>query len=262
MQEEQSELEILTDKISGKKIRLSFMSLRFTGEYKEFEKPFLVSFFNKSLNKVRMAILTAIIFYSFFGILDAALIPDFKYKYWTLRYLIVIPLLIIVLTSSFTRLFKKKIQFVSSLVVLLSGLSVIVMIWFAPTFLSNYYFPGLVLILFMNYGLMKLRFIWSSSVGVILATIYIVFAFEYIEMPYLLSVFNSFFLAAINIVGILISREFEVFARKEYFSNQLLKIEQMKLKTLNARLEAKIKDKASQLSLLQKEMLNGEDNKE
>jgi hypothetical protein len=261
MTEDQTELEILSEKPSGQKINIAFGSLRFSGQYKEFEKPFLVSFFNNSLNKVRLAILTAVIFYSLFGILDAALIPDFKYKFWTIRYLIVIPLLIGVLALSFTRIFKKKIQFISSIVVLMSGISVMVIIWFAPPFLSNYYFPGLILILIMNYGFMKLRFIWSSVVGVFLTTLYVLAAFEYIEMPYLLCVFNSFFLIAINIVGIFICREFEIFARKEYFSNQLLKIERMKLKSLNARLEAKIKDKASQLTLLQKEMMNdGENN--
>jgi len=260
MAEDQTDLEILSEKEKGQKFDLDFWSLKFTGQYKEFEKSFLVSYFNNSLNKVRLAILSAIIFYALFGILDAAYIPDFKYKLWTIRYLIVIPVLIAILSLSFKRIFKRKIQFISSMVVFLSGLSVIVIIWLAPPFLSNYYFPGLVLILFMNYGFMKLRFVWASFVGVSITTLYIIFAFEIIQMPYLLCVFNSFFLIAINVVGIFISREFEIYARKEYFSNQLLKIEQMKLKTLNVRLEAKIKDKALQFTQLQKDILNDDEN--
>jgi len=261
MNEENIDQHISDQNSTEQKIDLDFWTLRFSGEYKEFEKHFLVAFFNNSINKVRMAILTAIIMYSIFGILDAALIPDFKFKFRTLRYLIAIPLLLGVLGFSFTRIFKKKVQFISSVVVFMSGLTVVLIILLAPTLISNYYFPGLILILVMNYGLMKLRFIWASSTGIILSFIYIFAAFQYFEMPYVLKVFNSFFLITINVVGIFISREFEIHARKEYFSNQLLKIERMKLKTLNARLEAKIKDKASQLSQLQKEILNDEEQK-
>ena len=261
MTEEQIDQENTEEVSTLKKINLSFWTLRFSGEYKEFEKHFLVSFYNRSLNKVRFALLTAIILYSLFAILDAALIIDFKYKFSTLRYLVVIPSLIGVLAISFARIFKKKIQFISSMIVLFSGIVVIIMIWLAPQSISNYYFPGLILIIVMNYGFMKLRFIWATSVGTVLSLFYVIAAFKFIEMTYLLCVFNSFFLIVINIVGIFISRELEIHVRKEYFSNQLLKIERMKLKSLNARLEAKIKDKASQLNLLQQEIMNDEETK-
>jgi hypothetical protein len=259
MNQESLDQDISEEHTAEQKIKLAFWTLRFSGEYKEFEKHFLVSFFSNSINKVRMAILTAIIIYAIFGILDAALIPDFKFKFRTLRYLVAIPLLLGVLGFSFTRIFRKKVQFISSVVVFVSGLTVILIIMLAPALVNNYYFPGLILILVMNYGLMKLRFIWASSTGIILSFIYIFATFQFFEMPYVLKVFNSFFLITINVVGIFISREFEIHARKEYFSNQLLKIERMKLKTLNARLEAKIKDKASQFSQLQKEIMNDEE---
>lgn len=229
------------------KTRLDFWTLKFTDEYKELEKHFLVSFYTDSLNKVRFALILAVIFYALFGILDVMLIPEYKYKMWTIRYLIVIPLLLSVLALSFTRVFKKKIQFISANVVLLSGIGVIIIIWLAPVELSNYYFPGLILILLMNYGFLRLRFIWASSVGLLVSISYIIAAFDFIEMPYLQCVFNSFFLFALNVVGVFVSREFEVHARREYFWNQLLKIERMKLKTLNARMEAKIKERANQL---------------
>jgi hypothetical protein len=255
MLEDYSDKESSQEKTVIQKIRLAFWTLKFTGEYKEFEKHFLASFYHYSLNKVRFAILTAVVIYAFFGILDAALIPDYTNKFWTIRYLIVIPLLLGVLALSFTRIFKKKIQFISASVALFSGLGVIVIIYLAPPNLSNYYFPGLILILVMSYGFMRLRFVWSAFVGIPITTFYIVAAFDYIEMPYLLCVFNSFFLIAINIVGFMVSREFEIYARKEYFANQLLKIERMKLKSLNTRLEAKIKEKSQQFTHLQNEIL-------
>jgi len=239
---------------------LSFISLAFTKENKEFENHFLIDFYNRSLNQVRLAIFMAVVLYALFGILDAALIPEFKYKFWTFRYLIVIPMLVGILAFSFTRIYKRKIQFVSTAAVIMSAFGVIGIITLAPQDLSNYYFPGFILIIIMNYGFLKLRFIWAASAGLISTVLYITGAFSFIDMPYLLSVINSFFLIAINIIGMLIARNLEIYARKAYFSNQLLKIEQFKLKALNIRLEAKIKDKSQQLGNLQKEMMDEMEN--
>ena len=51
-----------------------------------------------------------------------------------------------------------------------------------------------------------------------------------------------------------IAYNFEYYARKNYFTNQLLKIEKVKLRTLNKRLDAKIKDKSAQFVNLNKEI--------
>lgn len=234
----------------------TFLDLSFTNENKEFEKDFRANFFLRSLNQVRFSIFMAIILYTLFGILDAALIPDFKYKFWTIRYIIVIPVLVGILAFSFNTFFKTYIQIISACVVMMSAIGVVVIIMLAPTDLGNYYFPGLLLIVIMNYGFLRLRFIWASIAGIVSSMFYIAGAFSFIEMPFLLSVINSFFLASVNIVGMLIARNLELHARKEYFSHQLLKIEQFKLKTLNARLEAKIKDKSQQIGNLQKEIMD------
>ncbi len=252
--------EVEEDDEHSRNFELKFLSLAFTKENKEFENHFLIDFYSRSLNQVRFAIFLAIILYALFGILDAALIPEFNYKFWTIRYLVVIPMLVGVLAFSFTRIYMRKIQFVSASVVLMSALGVIGIISLAPPDLSNYYFPGFILIVFMNFGFLKLRFIWAAAAGVFPSVLYIVGAFTFIEMPYLLSVINSFFLISIIIIGMLISRNLEIYARKAYFSNQLLKIEQFKLKSLNVRLEAKIKDKSHLIGTLQKEMMDEMEN--
>jgi len=240
---------------------LDSITLAFIKENKELETHFLVDFYNKSLNQVRLAIFMAIIIYALYGIIDSALIPEFEHKFLVLRYLLVIPMLVGVLAFSFTKIYKRKIQFVSATVVVASSLGVTCMIWLAPQDLANYYFAGLILILVMNYGFLRLRFIWAGAAGVIASMGYILGAFTFIEMPFLLSVINSFFLITINIIGFFIARYLEYYARRDYFTNQLLKIERVKLKTLNARLEAKIKDKANQIGNLQKEILDEMENK-
>ena len=250
------EHEIKDDKQVLKKFALDFITLAFTKENKELEKHFLVDFYNKSLNQVRFAIFMAIIIYSLFGIIDAALIPDFEYKFLIVRYLMVIPMLLGVLAFSFTKLYKRKLQFVSACVVTCSCFGVIGMIMLAPENLGGYYFTGMILILIMNYGFLKQRFIWAVAAGFISTIVYVVGVFTFIKTPFLQAVVNSFFLVSVNLIGFYIARYLEIYARRDYFTNQLLKIERVKLRTLNARLEAKIKDKANQIGSLQKEILD------
>ncbi|MDF1546683.1 MAG: hypothetical protein P1P88_02600 [Bacteroidales bacterium] len=255
------EHEITDEKQVIRTFSLNSITLAFTKENKELETHFLVDFYNKSLDHVRLAIFAAIILYALYGIIDAALIPEFEHKFLTLRYLLVIPMLLSVLAFSFAKIYKRKIQFVNAMVVLISCLGVTGMIWLAPENLANYYFAGLILILVMNYGFLRLRFIWAVAAGILSSTAYIIAAFFIIQMPFLLAVVNSFFLIAINLIGFFIARYLEYYARRDYFTNQLLKIERVKLRTLNARLEAKIKDKANQLGNLQKEILDELENK-
>ena len=225
------EHEIKDDKQVIRKFTLDFITLAFTKEDKELETHFLVDYYNKSLNQVRFAIFMAISLYSLFGIIDAWLIQDFEYKFLVARYLMVIPMLLGVLGFSFTKIYKKKIQFVSAFVVVVSCFGVIGMIMLAPQNLGNYYFAGMILILIMNYGFLKQRFIWALGAGVVVTVVYIVGVFTFIYIPFLQAVVNSFFLVAVNIIGFYIARYLEIYARRDYFTNQLLKIERVKLST-------------------------------
>lgn len=249
------EYEIKDNKQVIRTFSLNFITLAFTKDNKELETPFLVEYYNKSLNKVRFSLFFAIIFYALFGVIDAAFIPDFEHKFIILRYLLVIPGLLGVLAFSFTRLYKKKIQFVSASLVISSCSGVVAMVVLAPGVLSNYYFTGIILILITNYGFLRQRFIWALSAGLISSIIYIIVAFSFDKFPFLESLINSFFLTTINIIGIYIARHNERYARRYYFTNQLLIIERFKLRTLNQRLEAKIKDKSNQISNLQKNII-------
>lgn len=230
------------------------VTLAFKGEESELEQHFLLEYAAKSLNQLRFALFSALIIYSLFGILDIALIPDFKNKFWTIRYLIVTPLLLSLLLFSFSAYFKQIMQLVSAFLVIISAYGILAMIWLAPFDLSNYYFPGIILVLIMNYGFIKERFIWASSAGIIVVSSYVVLSFSILQTPFLLNVVNSFFLIFVNIIGMFIAYNLELNSRKEYYSNQLLKIERLKLKTLNARLEAKVKGKSAQIGSLNKEI--------
>lgn len=237
-----------------RKFKANSLTLAFSGEESELEHHFIREYATKSLNQLRFALFSALIIYSLFGILDVALIPDFKNKFWTIRYLIVTPVLLGLLIFSFFSYFKRIMQLISAILVIVSAYGLLGMMWVAPIDLTNFYFPGIILILIMNYGFLKERFIWASFAGIIVVSSYIILSFSLFKTPFLLNVVNSFFLVFVNIIGMFIAYNMELNSRKEYYSKQLLQIERSKLKTLSARMEAKVKDKSAQIGNLNKEI--------
>ncbi len=237
-----------------RKFKANPVTLAFKGEESELEPHFLLEYTTNSLNQLRFALFSALVIYTLFGILDVALIPDFKNKFWSIRYLIVTPVLLGLLIFSFFAYFKRIMQVVSAILVIVSAFGLLGMMWLAPIDLTNFYFPGIILILVMNYGFLKERFIWASSAGIIVVSSYIILSFSVFNTPFLLNVVNSFFLVFVNIIGMFIAYNMELNSRKEYYSKQLLQIERSKLKTLSARMEAKVKDKSAQIGNLNKEI--------
>ncbi|OQX97353.1 MAG: hypothetical protein B6I20_12810 [Bacteroidetes bacterium 4572_117] len=205
------------------------VTLAFKGEESVLEQHFLQEYAIKSLNQIRFALFSVLIIYSLFGILDVALIPDFKNKYWTIRSIIVIPSLLILLIMSFLDFFKQFMQLMSAILVVASAFVVLGMMWLAPTDFSNYYFPGVVLVVIMNYGFLQQRFIWASFAGIVVVSSYVILSFGLFSTPFLLNMVNSFFLIFINIVGMFIAYKLELNSRKEYHSKQLLQLERAKL---------------------------------
>ena len=67
-----------------------------------------------------------------FGILDAWLVPDAKYKLWYLRFVILTPYALAALLFTFTKYFKRYWQFAVTTVVIVAGLCIIAMISIAP----------------------------------------------------------------------------------------------------------------------------------
>ena len=255
-------MNIFNDGENIRKFRINLVTLTFTGEEKELEADFQEQYAVRALNQMRFALFSSLIIYSLFGILDIALIPDFTGKMWTERYLLVTFALLGLLFLSFLPFFKKIMQPVGVLLVIFTALGLLRMMAVAPGNLSNYYFAGLGLILIMNYGFLRLRFIWASVAGIIVVTAYIALSFSVFKTPFLQNIVNSFFLLFMNIIGMFIAYNLELNYRRVYYTRQLLHIERSKLKTLNARLEAKVKDKAAQIGNLNKEIQKGMEKKE
>ena len=74
------------------------------------EQFFLKKYFSDSIFQFRVAFILVIILYGSFGYLDSQVIPEYATAFHAIRFLFVIPILIIVFLLSFTRFFQKVWQ--------------------------------------------------------------------------------------------------------------------------------------------------------
>jgi len=111
------------------------------------EKEFRKDYIEKSLVVIRTGFLLAIVLYSVFGFLDIWIVPYTKHIVWTIRFAIVIPIVVITIIMSFYNFFKRYNQLLISISLVIGGLGIVVMIAFSkPKEMGyNYYYSGLIL---------------------------------------------------------------------------------------------------------------------
>ena len=91
---------------------INHMTLSFSGPLSYLEKEFQEEYFIKSLNPFRFSLILSMIIYGAFAFLDAGTVPTLKSFFWFIRFGIVFPVLIGVFILSFSRIFKKYMQFI------------------------------------------------------------------------------------------------------------------------------------------------------
>ena len=208
------------------------------------EEQFLEDYVNNSLITMRAGFVLCIFLYAIFGVLDVWIVPETKHIAWFIRFVIVIPVLIIMIIASFYNFYKRHNQILliaSSSVV---GLGIVAMIAFSkPSEPGHkYYYSGLMLVIMWIYTFIRLRF-WNSVIASIIITlgyeITAVFVqrladggFESENMLVLIN--NNFFFISANIIGLWASYNIEKLHRSGYVQNLTIKLQNTELRELNA----------------------------
>ena len=191
----------------------------------ELEKDFLDAYFKKSLWHVRISLLLAIFIYSIFGILDHWIVPEVEEDLWFIRYALFCPYVLAVYLFSFTRYFKKFMQFAIFSVVLFAGVGIIGMIVIAP-YPGNYsYYAGLILVFLYGYTFFKLRFIWATLAGWTIVIAYEFAAITLTTTPIEILINNNFFFLAGNFIGMIAGYSIEFYTRRDFLHTRLLESE-------------------------------------
>lgn len=190
---------------------------------KDLEKQYFENYFQSAVPVQRVALVLAILLYGAFGILDIWIVPESRDIVWFIRFAIVIPLLILVLTLSFYNFYKRYLSLILSLIGLVMGLGIVIMVAVSQEqeLGYRYYYAGLMLVIMWIYILVRIRFIFATVTAVLITLAYEwvgIYVHRMIYDPDELAVFinNNFFFLSANIIGMFASFAIESFQRRNF----------------------------------------------
>ena len=235
-------------------MEINRFTLSFSGDQKHLEKPFLSDYFHKYLGHLRLCHLLAIFFYGIAGIIDAGYFPEQKYSLWFIRYLVVIPVLLIGLMFSFSSYYERFWQKISIGYIIIAGGGFISMIMITPPPGNYSYYIGVLFCMVFVYTFIHERFINATLAGWTLFWIYILVSTLIVNTPSYVLFHNSFYTLLMNFLGMLIAYSIEFSARRDFFLGYLLKEEEDKVQEINIELEEKVQHRTIQLSKVNEEL--------
>lgn len=203
--------------------------LHFAGDL---ERLFLADYYENSVALCRAALICSTVLFVAFGILDPYAIPSATGKVWLLRYGVVFPLLVVLITLSFLPVFRKIMQPAVGSILMVVGFGVIGMTTLArPDELGYLLYPmGLLLVPMIGYAFVRLRFWYATIPNLINVVVYFGAAIGFqnvLATPRGVAsmVSQAFFIVSINIIGIATCYGLEFYARRAFVANYLLEQE-------------------------------------
>ncbi len=223
------------------------VTLAFHGAHKHLEPVFQQHFFDATLRQIRIAIVAGIIFYGGFGVLDRLIMPDRYHQFWFIRWAIVCPTLLWLYLFSFSRHAGQYLQLGLNVVMLVCGLGLISMDQLAGPTSSHSYAGGIVQLIFYAFTFCRLRFIWCSTVVLILVPAYLIVTAAMGSAPHNYVIGKAFHLSLIGIMGMMASYAIEYQTRKNFYLSRQLESKKRRLAIANEYLEERVARRTSEL---------------
>jgi len=225
---------------------INTLTLRFNNQ--QIEKQFKIEYYLKSIKEFRVAFLLLIGLYAGFGLLDYYTENEIYKLFFTIRYAIVSPLLIVVLIISFHKNFIKIWQQFIAFSFLVGGLGIIFMIHQTPD--NIFYYCGMFLIFIAGYFAIKLQFYWAATTSILLIVCYNLGATYYIAhnpfyIQYIL-IINAFYISAI-LIAMFALYNIELLERKGFYQRLLLSEKQDEIVQINRSLETQVTERTKLL---------------
>ncbi len=209
------------------------------------ERLFLKKYFSESIFQFRAAFILVIILYAAFGYLDSRVVPEYATAFHSIRFLFVIPVLLIVFLLSFTPIFQKVWQVLLLISVIVGGAGISIMTLVAP---KNYvYYAGMMLVFSAGYFFIKLRFFFASIAGWSILLLYNIGAIYFTRTPYDLLITNNFFFVSANLIGMFAAYNIEYYTRRNFVLSQRLDNERLLVLDANKNLEITVEERTREL---------------
>jgi PAS domain S-box-containing protein len=200
--------------------------LRFPGEI---ERIYQEESFHKDLRQLRINMTVTALVYAFFGILDAWVTPEVRLLAWFIRFAVVIPTVIFVLSFSFSRHFMRYQQAAVSFLVLVGGGGIVALIAITHMTAPYFHFAGLLLVFMCAYTSFKLRFFYATGVSWSIICLYELSALLISHPPLRVFLTDNFFYISANLLGMFANYQRELYTRKEFLqARRMREMEQEK----------------------------------
>lgn len=235
-------------------MHLNPVTLRFSGPLTHLESLFQKDYLEQSIPHIRLVLILATILYAIFGILDFLLVPGQKYLFWTIRYAVVCPALILTAIVLRFQSVQKMIQPILSGLIVISGSGIIAMILIAPPPINYSYYAGLILAFMFGYTFVRAQFIWASLGAWCLVILYEVAAIGIAKTPVPILINNNFFFISANLIGMLACYFIELYARRDFYLVHLLADEREKVQVANLDLEQRVRLRTNELEAANQEL--------
>jgi signal transduction histidine kinase/ActR/RegA family two-component response regulator len=229
-------------------------TLSYAEPYASLEEPFLDRYARTSLNQLRYTLGLAFLLYMAFGILDYRLAPGLWSRFWFIRLAIVCPSILIVLLATFRPAFLKIMQPAIAILILIAGGGIVYMAVAGPPIIHRTYFAGIMLVLMIGCSVIRARFLYATSAGLLIALTYLIATLTSGTMSREAVVINNFFCMAAFSVGMLASYNLEFYARRDYFMSHLLELERQKVESANQQLEQTVEKRTAMLATANEEL--------
>ena len=188
----------------------------------ETERRFARRALRESMVFIRTYLIAGIALYMLFGVLDSRLGGQAVTSLFVIRYAIVCPILLAVFGLTFTPYFEKLSQVALAFAMATAGLGVVAMTAVMPAPFNSNYYAGLIMVVVYCDSLIRVDFIASVVISLMLLLAYQVSAVILNPLSASDLISNNFFLTMAAGVGLLSSYIQETQTRKGYIAHRII----------------------------------------
>lgn len=231
---------------------LNRFSLRFVD--RSVESDYNDAAIGRSLAVMRLSLLSAVIIYACFSILDFYVIPEVFEAALLIRFGIAIPIFLITLFMTYTKYYAAVAQPGAAFCMLASGVSIIVMTAIANEPGNYLYYAGLTPLIIFCCCLPPTRFLYATSVTAFLVVTYHIAAIWINPIPLLILMANDFFLLTAAGMGVFAAYFQELAQRRDFINMKTLDEERVKSDILAEKAQAANHSKSEFLAIMSHEL--------
>lgn len=237
---------IFKDGYSLNPYKLSFRCRELEEEYKK-------SKYSTSHKIIQLSIVFGFVAIFLFGILDTILLPEEYKVIWGIRYGFMIPISIVMMTLLFQKNFEDRAEWISYAVLFCCPAGILGMIAVAPAPVSEYYYAGLLIMIFYPH-LLRTNFISSVVSNLWILAAYNIVAIWINPLNTSVVINNNFFLVVYCFMGAITNYIQDLYVRIEFVSSKLLQQSKNAVEELFLEAHASNKAKSQFLAVVSHEL--------